>query len=142
MRAAIAKGGGKVAEPGSVAFQFSRQGLAAVVAPAAQEDAVFEAAMTAGAEDIVADEPGGDEDGGEAAHRFLVYTPVTGFASAVAALKAAGLEVDEAASGLVYRPQAEVSVDDAAREQCEALAERLLALDDVEQVYSTCEGFN
>jgi len=139
VRAAITKGGGKVAEPGSVSFQFSRQGLAAVVAPADQEDAVFEAAMNAGAEDIVADEP--DEDG-DTPHRFLVYTPVTGYASAVQALREAGLEVDEAASGLVYRPQAEVAVDDAAREQCEALAERLLALDDVEQVYSTCEGFN
>jgi len=138
VRAAIAKGGGKVAEPGSVAFNFSRQGLAAVLAPPGMEDAVFEAAMNAGAEDVVADE-GGDEGD---AHRFLVYTPVTGYAAAVLALKASGLEVDEAASGLVYRPQAEVAVDDAAREQCEALAERLLALDDVEQVYSTCEGFN
>jgi transcriptional/translational regulatory protein YebC/TACO1 len=97
--------------------------------------------MTAGAEDIVADEADA-EDGEGAPHRFLVYTPPTAFASAVAALREAGLEVDEAASGLVYRPQAEVSVDDAVREQCEALAERLLALDDVEQVYSTCEGFN
>jgi transcriptional/translational regulatory protein YebC/TACO1 len=139
VRAAITKGGGKVAESGSVAFQFQRQGLAAVVAPAEKEDEVFEAAMNAGAEDIVADE-GGDD--GDSPHRFLVYTPVSGYASAVAALKESGLDVDEAASGLVYRPQAEVSVDDAAREQCEALAERLLALDDVEQVYSTCEGFN
>jgi transcriptional/translational regulatory protein YebC/TACO1 len=139
VRAAITKGGGKVAEPGSVAFNFARQGLAAVVAPADKEDEVFEAAMNAGAEDIVADE--GDDEG-EGAHRFLVYTPSTGYAAAVQALKASGLTVDEAASGLVYRPQAEVAVDDAAREQCEALAERLLALDDVEQVYSTCEGFN
>jgi transcriptional/translational regulatory protein YebC/TACO1 len=138
VRAAITKGGGKVAEPGSVSFQFSRQGVAAVVAPADQEDAVFEAAMNAGAEDIVADEPAEEGD----PHRFLVYTPVSGFASAMAALKEAGLELDDAESGLVYRPQAEVAVDDAAREQCEALAERLLALDDVEQVYSTCEGFN
>lgn len=94
--------------------------------------------MNAGAEDIVADEPAEEGD----PHRFLVYTPVSGFASAMAALKEAGLALDEAESGLVYRPQAEVAVDDAAREQCEALAERLLALDDVEQVYSTCEGFN
>jgi transcriptional/translational regulatory protein YebC/TACO1 len=138
VRAAITKGGGKVAEPGSVSFQFSRQGLAAVVAPADQEDAVFEAAMEAGAEDVVADEPAEDGD----PHRFLVYTPVSGYASAVAALKGAGLEVDETSSGLVYKPSATVEVDDAAREACEALAERLLALDDVEQVYSTCEGFN
>jgi transcriptional/translational regulatory protein YebC/TACO1 len=35
---------------------------------------------------------------------------------------------------------AEVAVDDASYEKCEALMERLLELDDVDNVYTNCEG--
>lgn len=35
---------------------------------------------------------------------------------------------------------AEVAVDDAAFEKCEALMDRLLELDDVDNVYTNCEG--
>lgn len=50
VKSAIVKGGGKVAEPGSVLFNFALMGR--VVVSGGSEDAVFEAAMEAGAEDI------------------------------------------------------------------------------------------
>lgn len=43
-------------------------------------------------------------------------------------------------SELVYRAAAPVEVDDEAFEKCEALLERLLELDDVDSVYSNCDG--
>jgi transcriptional/translational regulatory protein YebC/TACO1 len=43
-------------------------------------------------------------------------------------------------SELVYKAAAPVEVDDEAFDKCEALMERLLELDDVDSVYSNCEG--
>ncbi|KAJ9511741.1 hypothetical protein QJQ45_022606 [Haematococcus lacustris] len=56
---ALTKGGAKVAEPGSVQFNFTRSGMVLVEDTA--EDAVFEAAMEAGADDVVAVPP--EEEG-------------------------------------------------------------------------------
>jgi hypothetical protein len=58
VKSTITKAGCKVADPGSVMFNFQRQGL--LVIDESDEDAVFEAAMEAGADDI---QPVFDEDG-------------------------------------------------------------------------------
>ncbi len=69
-----------------------------------------------------------------------VYTAVEDCSAAMSQLRSLGLTVDGEASELVYRAQAEVEVDDDAFAKCEALVERLLDLDDVDAVYSNCEG--
>ena len=58
VKSAITKAGGKVADSGSVMFNFMRQGQ--IIVDNTDEDAVFEAAMEAGAEDI---QPVMDDDG-------------------------------------------------------------------------------
>jgi transcriptional/translational regulatory protein YebC/TACO1 len=81
------------------------------------EDAIFEAAMDAGADDIqphTADDDDGAAPAAAASEgsSFKVYTAVEDFGSAAAALKGAGFNVDAEACELVYIPAAEVEVDD------------------------------
>lgn len=131
---AINKGGAKVAESGSVLFNFSRQGQLWILSD--NEDAVFEAAMEAGAEDI---QPVPDEEG-NASKAFKVFIAADMFSDARSAITSAGLSVDPEASDLVYRAPAAVEVDDEAFTKCEGLMERLLELDDVDAVYTNCDG--
>ncbi len=56
VRAAVTKAGGKMADPGSVLFAFARQG---VILVRGREDDILEAAMEAGAQDVLP----GEEDG-------------------------------------------------------------------------------
>lgn len=58
VKSAITKGGGKPADSGSVMFNFMRQGQ--VLVAGADEDALFEAAIEAGADDV---QPVFDEEG-------------------------------------------------------------------------------
>eukprot|EP00775_Hariotina_reticulata_P002573 gene2573-2875_t len=134
VKSAITKGGGKSADSGSVMFNFMRQGQ--VLVQDADEDTVFEAAIEAGADDV---QPVFDEDG-NATNNFNLYTQVEAFASAISKLQELGLKVDVEQSELVYRGTAEVSVDDEAFAKCEGLMDRLLELDDVDSVYTNCEG--
>ena len=94
---------------------------------------VFEAATDAGAEDVEAAEP--DEDGGPAG--FKVFTQPTDFMQVYAALEGAGLDVRGDESALVYVPQSLVEVDGDIAEQNEMLLDRLLAVDDVDAVYTS-----
>ncbi len=94
---------------------------------------VFEAATDAGAEDVEAAEP--DEEG--ASSGFKVFTQPTDFMQVYAALEGAGLEVRGDESALVYVPQSPVEVDGEVAEQNEMLLDRLLAVDDVDAVYSS-----
>lgn len=58
VRSAFAKSGGNLGESGSVAFMFDRIGLVHYGADVAEADAVFEAALEAGAEDVESSEDG------------------------------------------------------------------------------------
>jgi YebC/PmpR family DNA-binding regulatory protein len=55
LRSAFAKAGGALAETGSVSFQFERKGVVRYPAAAASADAMLEAAIEAGAEDVDSD---------------------------------------------------------------------------------------
>eukprot|EP00877_Chromochloris_zofingiensis_P013246 jgi/Chrzof1/8175/Cz03g00150.t1 len=134
VKAAITKSGGKVAEPGSVMFNFLRQGQ--LLLENSDEESVFEAAMEAGAEDV---QPASDEDGAPT-RNFKVYTQADQFGSTVAKLRDLGFTINSEESELVYRPTAEVEVDDESFSRCEAMMDRLLELDDVFAVYTNCEG--
>eukprot|EP00197_Chlamydomonas_leiostraca_P013594 CAMPEP_0202859040 /NCGR_PEP_ID=MMETSP1391-20130828/1330_1 /ASSEMBLY_ACC=CAM_ASM_000867 /TAXON_ID=1034604 /ORGANISM="Chlamydomonas leiostraca, Strain SAG 11-49" /LENGTH=269 /DNA_ID=CAMNT_0049538041 /DNA_START=62 /DNA_END=871 /DNA_ORIENTATION=- len=137
VKAAITKSGCKVAEPGSVMFLFTRAGQ--VLVENSTEDAVFEAAMEAGADDVAPGPPG--EDGGPSTS-YKVFTSVEGLVGARAKLAQLGFAVNVEESDLVYKPNALVDVDDDAFAKCEALVERLLELDDVDGVYANVDGLD
>lgn len=118
VRTALTKNGGTMAEPGSVAFQFTRKGVIRVVAGG--EEALLEV-LDAGAEDAV------DEDG-----EITVYTDQKELARVRAAIVEAGLEVKEAE--LQYVPNVMVEITDP--EVAHKALKVLDALDDLDDVVS------
>lgn len=135
VKSTITKLGLKVAEPGSVMFNFERLGL--LVVGDTDEDKVFEAALEAGALDVL---PGTDEEGAPSDTIFKVFTPVEDFSSCTEALQSQGFKLLKEQSELVYRAPAAIEVDDEAFAKCEAAMDKLLELGDVDAVYTNCEG--
>lgn len=131
----INKASCKVAEPGSVMFNFARCGV--IVVDDTSEDAVYEAAMDAGAEDI---QPAADNDDGTPSTSYRVYVPVEEFSATKNKLAAAGFAINQEDSELIFRAQAPVEVNDEEFARCEALMEKLLDLDDVDAVFTNCDG--
>ena len=130
MRTAVTKSGGKMADSGSVLFNFTRTGQV-MVDPSEDEDAALEAALEAGANDM---QPALDDD--EVLEGYKVLTGLESFAEVADSLRAQGLKVNAESSGLVYVPLASVEVGDEDFAANEAMFERLLAVDDVDAVYS------
>lgn len=130
VRSTVLKKGGKMADPGSVLFGFSRRGR--VVLSGGEEEAVLAAAADAGADDVQPRE-GGGQPGWE------VTCAAGDFGAVASALRAAGLPLVGDASGLVLVPLSRVAVDDAAAESNEALVDALLQLDDVDAVVTNEE---
>jgi len=100
VRTAVLKSGGKMADPGSVLFNFARQGCC--VLSGGGEDAVFAAATEAGAEDV---QPRGDGEAG-----WVVTSAVGDYGAVAQALKQAGLPLVGELSGLRMVPLAFVDV--------------------------------
>lgn len=124
VRSAFTKNGGSIAEPGSVAFQFTRKGVIRVTATG--EDALL-MVLDAGAEDAV-------EDDGE----MVVYTELKDLAKVRTALIDAGLDVTEAQ--LQYVPNADVEVADAeVAHKVMKLLDALDELDDVVNVHTNAD---
>ena len=124
VRHAFAKNGGNLGTDGSVAFLFRHCGQF-VLAPGTSEDKVMEAALDAGAEDVLTNDDGSVE---------VVCAPGD-FEAVKAALAKAGLKPEFAE--VTMKPAAETALkgDDAARMQ--KLLEALESLDDVQDVYTT-----
>ncbi|MES2897662.1 MAG: YebC/PmpR family DNA-binding transcriptional regulator [Pseudomonadota bacterium] len=78
IRTIFSKNGGNLGASGSVAFQFDRLGEIRYPAKVGTEDAVMEAAIEAGAQDVESDEDG-----------HTIYTAYEDFAEVAAALEAA-----------------------------------------------------
>jgi len=116
VRSALTKNGGRVADAGSVAFQFTRKGVIRVAATG--EDALL-TILDAGAEDAV------EEDGA-----IIVYTELKDLAKVRQALIEAGLTIEEAE--LQYVPNAAVTIDDS--DVANKLLKLLDALDDLDDV--------
>ena len=122
IRSYFTKAGGNLAETGAVSFMFDRVGLVAFEPGVASADAMLDAAIEAGADDVRSDE-GGHEvtcDGGA-------------LAEVAKALEARFGEPRRAA--LVWRPQTPVDVDDEAGERLVRLVEVLEDHDDVQNVF-------
>ena len=122
VRHAFSKHGGNMGTEGSVAFQFKHCGQI-IFAPGTSEDKVMEAALEAGAEDVVTDDDGAIE----------VITSVAEFEAVKNALEAAGLKPDAAEVTMRAENTVEVTGEDAARMQ--KLLDVLEDLDDVQDVY-------
>ena len=126
VRAAFTKSGGNLAETGAVSFMFDRVGLIEYDAGVANAEAMFEAALEAGADDVVSNE-GGHE----------VYATADQYAGVAKALEAKFGDPRKAA--LVWRPQNTVAVGDEQGEKLLKLIESLNEHDDVQNVYANFE---
>src|SRR4051795_12775437 len=126
VRHAFSKFGGNMGTEGSVAFQFKHVGQF-VFAPGTNEDKVMEAALEAGADDVVTDDDGAIE---------VLCSPPQ-FEAVKAALEAAGLKPDVAEVTMRAENTIELSGEDAQRMQ--KLLDVIEDLDDVQEVYHNAE---
>lgn len=124
VRHAFAKYGGNMGTDGSVAYLFKHCGQM-IFAPGTSEDKVMEAALEAGAEDVIANEDGSLE----------VITAPYELSTVQAALEKAGLKAEVA--DVTYKPsmETELAGDDAVKMQ--KLLDALESLDDVQAVYTS-----
>jgi len=123
VRHAFSKFGGNMGTEGSVSFMFKHVGQF-LFAPGVEEDKLMEAALEAGADDVLADDEGG----------FEVLCDPNAFAGVKEALEAAGFKADSAE--VIMKPDTETvfTGEDAARMQ--KLLDALENLDDVQEVYT------
>jgi YebC/PmpR family DNA-binding regulatory protein len=126
IRSVFTKSGGNLAETGAVAFMFDRVGVVAFDAEAADADTMLEAAIEAGADDVVSS-PDGHE----------VYCDQGALGEVTKALEARFGEPRK--SALVWRAQNTVDVDDEAAEKLIRLVESLEDHDDVQNVFVNFE---
>ncbi|WP_237478158.1 YebC/PmpR family DNA-binding transcriptional regulator [Lichenibacterium dinghuense] len=126
VRSYFTKSGGALAESGAVAFMFDRVGRIEYGRDAGSEDAVMEAAIEAGADDVVT----GEES-------YEVLTSLEALRDVEKALEAK-LGAPRR-SALVWRPQNSIAVDDEAGEKILKLVGALEDNDDVQNVYANFE---
>jgi YebC/PmpR family DNA-binding regulatory protein len=126
VRSNFTKAGGALAETGAVSFMFDRVGLILFDKSVASDDAMLEAAIEAGADDVVS-----GADGHE------VITALESLRDAQKALEAKFGEPRKAS--LVWRPQNTIAVDDEAGEKILKLVGALEENDDVQNVYANFE---
>jgi YebC/PmpR family DNA-binding regulatory protein len=126
VRATFTKNGGNLAETGAVSFQFSHVGLVEYDATAASTDAMLEAAIDAGAEDVAS-----GEDGHE------IYTTADSLGTVSKVLEAKFGEPRKAT--LTWKPQNTVAIDDEQGEKLLKLIDSLNESDDVQNVYANFE---
>lgn len=123
VRHAFAKFGGNMGAEGSVAFMFQHCGQF-FFAPGTDEDKLMEAALEAGADDVLTDDEGGIE----------VLCPPHDFSMVKEALEKAGFKADVAE--IIMKPATETMFegDDALKMQ--KLLDALENLDDVQEIYT------
>jgi YebC/PmpR family DNA-binding regulatory protein len=124
VRHAFSKYGGNMGTDGCVAFQFSHCGQL-LFAPGVNEDALMEAALEAGADDVLSQEDGS----------FEVITPPYALHGIKQALDVAGFKAEYAEVGMKPQNEIELSGDEAVTMQ--KLLDALESLDDVQEVYTS-----
>ena len=123
VRSTLTKGGGSLAQNGSVSFNFERKGQIIVPSDGLDYDTVFEKAAEAGAEDV--------QDNGES---YTVLTAPGDMVNVRKALQDAGMDYDSA--DLVLNPKSEVTLDLDSARKVSKLIDNLDDLDDVQEIYS------
>jgi YebC/PmpR family DNA-binding regulatory protein len=123
LRNIFTKNGGNLGTSGSVAWMFDRRGQVHVDAKRYEEDAVMEAALEAGAQDVVRD---GDT--------FTVTTEVNDFHAVQEGLRARKIEAESAEIAMI--PKSTVKVDGGNAKNLVRLMEAIEEHDDVAKVFS------
>jgi YebC/PmpR family DNA-binding regulatory protein len=126
VRAIFAKNGGNLASTGAVSFMFDHVGVVEYDAKAASADAMLEAAIEAGAEDVASDDSG-----------HQIFTTSETLNGVAKALETKFGEPRKAA--LLWKPQNTVAVDDDAGEKILKMIEALDDSEDVQNVYANFE---
>jgi len=126
VRAIFSKNGGNLAETGAVSFMFSHVGIVEFDAKVASADATLDAAIEAGADDVISSDDG---------HQ-IITTPDT-LNDVAKALEARFGEPRKAS--LLWKPQNTVALDDESGEKVLKLIESLDDSDDVQNVYANFE---
>ena len=127
VRASFTKCGGNLAETGAVSFMFEHVGVVEFDSKVASDDAMLEAAIEAGAEDVTSNEDG-----------HQIFTTQDTLRDVAKALEAKFGEPRKAA--MVWKPQNTVTLDDAKGEQLLELIASLEENDDVQNVYANFEA--
>ncbi len=127
VRHAFSKCGGNMGTEGSVAFMFKRLGVLSY-APGADEEKITEAAIEAGADDVVVYPDDGSID---------VITTPDAFQAVKDAMDATGLSADQAE--VTFRADNDIAVQGDTAKQVVKLLDMLEDLDDVQNVYSNAE---
>lgn len=123
VRSAFNSHGGKLAEPGAVAWMFESKGLVVVEAASTSEDDVFLIAADAGAEDIRPSE-----------ESIEVITPTDAMKAVRDALEGAGTTVESAELTMI--PKTTVVVEGSDAKKVLNLIDELDELDDVQEVFA------
>jgi YebC/PmpR family DNA-binding regulatory protein len=119
--------GGSIASPGAVSFLFTRSGILVVEKSGKPYDAMVEAAITAGADDVI-----------ERTDMFEVYTSAHTVSAVKDALTKAGWIIDN--WEVIMKPITPFHPEgEGTYQKNEELIEALSALDDVQSVFSTLE---
>lgn len=123
VRHAFTKNGGNLGTDGCVAFNFEHQGY--LIFANVDEDALMEAALNAGAEDVLSDDEGIIE----------VITSPTEWASIKAQLEEAGFKSED--GDVTMRAQNTITLSGEDAEKMQKLIDALEDLDDVQNVYTS-----
>ena len=126
VRHAFTKSGGNLGTDGSVAYMFNRIGLLTYPA-GSDEDAIMEAALEAGAEDVEVSDDGSIE----------VSTSYEEFMAVKDAMKAAGLKPEDAE--IIEKPTTDTVVSEEDAEKIIRLIDTLDELDDVQEVHTNAD---
>jgi YebC/PmpR family DNA-binding regulatory protein len=123
VRSKMSKFGGNLGTPNSVGWMFDKKGQIYVDASKIGEDALMEAALDAGAEDVARED-----------ERFLITTSPTEFHLVQTSLKAKGVDLAEAELAMVPKNTVQIGGKDA--ESLLKLLETIEDLDDVQKVWA------
>ncbi|MDA7843716.1 YebC/PmpR family DNA-binding transcriptional regulator [Pontimonas sp.] len=127
VRTIMSRNGGQMADPGSVAYNFSRKGVVSVSkADGLTEDDVLLAVLEAGAEEVI------DRGGG-----FEVITDPSQLVEARKAIQEAGIDYDAAEAEFLATVSVEPDLDGAKKVM--ALVEALEDCDDVQSVFTNMD---
>lgn len=127
VRTLMSRNGGTLADPGSVAYNFSRKGVISITkTDAVNEDDILLAVMDAGAEDVA------DQGGG-----FEIITDPSQLVAARTALVDAGIDYDSAEAEFV--PNLRVEADAETARKVFRLIDALDDSDDVQNIFTNIE---
>jgi len=126
VRALFGKNGGNMGEAGSVAFMFDRLGQILYPLTAGTDDAIMEAAIDAGAQDVVSDADG-----------HTIFTTFEDLTSVAESLE--GLLGPAKSTGIIWKPKTATPVNESEATSLSKLVDALDDDDDVQNVWTNAD---